>query len=201
MSAAEPPADGYLAPSAPARAELSERGSRFLATLVPVTDPEEAQRALAAAAERDAGATHHCWAWRLGAAGAARSSDAGEPRGTAGAPILAALGGAGVSDALVVVSRWFGGVKLGRGGLVRAYAGAARAAIAAARLEPRLPTTELAIEAPFAAVGAIKRMVRPPEVALLSEEYGELARFVLAVADARRSEVEAMLRDLGARLR
>ena len=67
---------------------------------------------------------HHCWAWRLGAPPRERSSDAGEPAGTAGVPMLQVLRGAGLSDVLAVVVRWFGGTKLGKGGLARAYAAA-----------------------------------------------------------------------------
>ncbi len=92
--------------------------------------------------------------------------------------------------------RWFGGTRLGRGGLARAYAGAARAALAAATLEPRLPSGELAVEAPYPAVGAVKRLLRPPEIELVSEEYGESVRLVLRVADHRRRELEAALTDL-----
>jgi uncharacterized YigZ family protein len=144
-----PPA--YRAPRAPARAELRERGSRFLALLEPVTDEGAARERLARIAREHARATHVCYAWRIGAPARERSADAGEPAGTAGAPILRVLRGAKLSDTLVVVARWFGGVKLGKGGLARAYAGSARAAVEAAIFETRVPATRIRVIVPFAA--------------------------------------------------
>jgi len=188
---------GYLAPIAPAEAEVRDRGSRFLARLVPCRDEAAARGGLAAIAREDPDATHHCYAWRLGEPARERAADAGEPAGTAGVPILRALQGAGVSDALVVVTRWFGGTKLGKGGLARAYALAAREAIAAAPLAPRVPADELVVEAPFERLGAVRRLLAPPAVELLGESYGERARLVLRVARARRAELEAALADLG----
>jgi uncharacterized YigZ family protein len=188
---------GYLAPDAPATAEVRDRGSRFLALLVPCRDEEAARAALAGIAREHPDATHHCYAWRLGEPARERAADAGEPAGTAGMPILRALQGAGVADALVVVSRWFGGTKLGKGGLARAYALAAREAIAAAPLGARVPTDELVVEAPFERLGAVRRLLAPPAVELLAESYGERARLVLRVARARRRELEAALSDLG----
>lgn len=188
---------GYLAPAAPAAAEVRDRGSRFLARILPCRDEAAAREALAAAVRERPDATHHCYAWRLGEPARERAADAGEPAGTAGVPILRALQGARVSDALVVVTRWFGGTKLGKGGLARAYAQAAREAIAAAPLAPRVPADDLVVEAPFERLGAVRRLLAPPAVELLAESYGERARLVLRVARVRRAELEAALADLG----
>ncbi|HSM52066.1 MAG TPA: YigZ family protein [Thermoanaerobaculia bacterium] len=188
---------GYLAPTASAEAEVRDRGSRFLARLVPCRDEAAAREALAAIAREHPGATHHCYAWRLGEPARERAADAGEPAGTAGVPILRALQAAGVADALVVVTRWFGGTKLGKGGLARAYALAAREAIAATPVAPRVPAVELVVEVPFERLGPARRLLAPPAVELLAESYGERARFVLRVARARRAELEAALADLG----
>lgn len=188
---------GFLAPAAPAAAEVRDRGSRFLARILPCRDEAAAREALAAAVREQPDATHHCYAWRLGEPARERAADAGEPAGTAGVPILRALQGARVSDALVVVTRWFGGTKLGKGGLARAYAQAAREAIAAAPLAPRVPADDLVVEAPFERLGAVRRLLAPPAVELLAESYGERARLVLRVARVRRAELEAALADLG----
>ena len=188
---------GYLAPAAPAEAEVRDRGSRFRARLVPCRDETAAREALAAIATTDADATHHCWAWRLGDPPHERAADAGEPAGTAGVPILRALAGAGVSDALLVVTRWFGGTKLGKGGLARAYGFAAREAVAAARLERRVPTVELLIEAPFTQLGAVRRLLALPGIELLAESYGEVARLALRVPRARQEELATALANLG----
>ncbi len=114
--------------------EIREKASRFLAQAFRTDDGTAADEALHALRRRFHDATHHCSARRLGEPGAVRETadDDGEPGGTAGAPILAAIAGADVYGVTVVVTRWFGGTKLGTGGLVRAYGEAARAALAAA---------------------------------------------------------------------
>jgi putative IMPACT (imprinted ancient) family translation regulator len=98
---------------------------------------------------------------------------------------------------VAVVVRWFGGVKLGKGGLARAYAAAAREAVAAAPVGRRVPRDEIAVELPYELIGAVKRLVRPPEVELADERYGERVRLVLTVHRHLRGEVEAALADLG----
>lgn len=109
--------------------------SRFRAIAEPLAGPEQAATRIAALA--DPAASHACWAYRFGQD--YRSSDAGEPAGTAGRPILAAIDGQGMDRVLVVVLRWFGGVKLGVGGLVRAYGGAAAECL---RRAPRVPIVD-----------------------------------------------------------
>lgn len=190
----------YLAPVAPAAAELREKGSRFLARLVPAADEAQARVRLAALAAEHPDATHHCWAWRLGWPPRERASDAGEPAGTAGPPILRALVRGELSDALLVVSRWFGGVKLGKGGLVRAYGAVAREAVAAARTEPRLLRREVQLEIPYPHLGAVQRLLQPPEVELVRHSYGAAVRWTLAVAEARLPEVRAVAAALGLEL-
>lgn len=191
---------GYRAPApaaTAAEAELRERGSRFRAFVLPAGDEAAARAALADLARRFPDATHHCWAYRLGEPPRERSSDAGEPAGTAGVPILRTLAGAGLSDVLAVVVRWFGGTKLGKGGLARAYAAATRAALAGLVVVERVPTVELALVVPHERVGAVKRLLRPPHVELVREEYGERARLVLAVEEERRAALLATLAELG----
>jgi uncharacterized YigZ family protein len=191
----------YRAPAGESSAELREQGSVFLASLRPALDEAQVKVALAEIAARHADATHHCWASRLGSAPAReRAADAGEPRGTAGEPILRALRGAGLSDALLVVSRWFGGTKLGKGGLARAYAAAARAAIAAAATVERAPTTEIELEAAYESVGAIKRLLHPPQVELVAESYAGTARIALRVWRDREAPLRAALAQLSPRV-
>ena len=172
---------GYPTPTGSAEAEIREKGSRFLAVLGPADGEEAAKAGLAAVARRFPDATHHCWAWRVGAPPRERSSDAGEPAGTAGVPILQVLRGAGLSDVLAVVVRWFGGTKLGKGGLARAYAGATREALRGLPVAVRVPAVRLTLQLPYERVGAVKRLIHPPAVELASEEYGQEARLVLVV--------------------
>ena len=111
---------------------LEVKHSRFIAQVAPADSPEAALGFLARVA--DPGATHNCWAYRIGAE--YRSSDDGEPSGTAGRPILAASEGQGYDQVMAVVTRWYGGIKLGAGGLVRAYGGAAAECLRRAERRP-----------------------------------------------------------------
>jgi uncharacterized YigZ family protein len=188
---------GYRVPAAVAEAEIREKGSRFLAVVTPAADETAAKAILAELRERHPNATHHCWAWRVGQPPQERSSDAGEPAGTAGVPILQVLRGAELSDVLAVVVRWFGGTKLGKGGLARAYAGATRVAVAAVKVGRRVPTVRRSLELPYDRLGAVKRLVHPPAVELVDESYGEAVRLELRIQADRLEEMEAALADLG----
>lgn len=190
----------YAAPAGESRAEVREKGSVFLAVIGPAAD-EAAAKALLAGLEREfPGATHHCWAWRLGSPPRERGADAGEPAGTAGVPILQVLRGAGLSDVMAVVVRWFGGTKLGKGGLARAYSAAAREALQDLPVVRKVPTARLAVEVPYEKVGAVKRLLRPPEIELEAEEYGAAARLVLAVHEERLQILREALAQLGIEL-
>ena len=107
------------------------KGSRFIADVAPASDDRAARAIVEAVRAREPDATHHCWAYAM-ADGTARSSDDGEPRDTAGPPILRRVEGAGLTNVVVVVTRYYGGTNLGRGGLVRAYGAAAGAVLDAA---------------------------------------------------------------------
>ena len=189
--------DGYRVPAGEARAELKEKGSRFLAVVRPAADEAEARAVLAELAAGHRDATHHCWAWRLGWPPRERGADAGEPHGTAGEPMLQVLRGAELSDVMAVVVRWYGGVKLGKGGLARAYAGALRAALAGLSSAVRRPTSRLELEVPFDRLGAVRRLVRPPRVTLEEESYGESARLVLRVDRSAEAGLREGLAGLG----
>lgn len=118
--------DTFLVINRSATAEIKVKGSRFLAEALPVTSTAEAEDEIAAIRKRAYDATHHCTAYRIGPSGEIfRFNDDGEPSGTAGAPILRQIDGRGLTDTLVVVTRYYGGTKLGTGGLIRAYGDAA----------------------------------------------------------------------------
>ena len=138
---------------------------------------------VAALRRRYPDATHHCFAWRIGWPPAERAADAGEPSGTAGQPILRVLAGAGLSDVVAVVVRFFGGTKLGKGGLARAYAGATLSALAGLPTEPRFPARDVRLVLDYERVGAAKRLIEPPDVVLLAESYGEAVELELRVAE------------------
>jgi uncharacterized YigZ family protein len=172
-------------------------GSRFLAFIEPVSEGVQAKQFVAALARRHPDATHICFAWRIGWPPVERSADAGEPAGTAGAPILSALRSAELTDVVAAVVRWFGGTKLGKGGLVRAYGSIVRSALENLPSRPMVAGVRLVVRVPFDRVGALKRQIRPGAVELTDESYGTDGRLVFAVALAEREAFEAVLAELG----
>ena len=189
----------YLVPAGAARSELREKGSRFLAIVEPVDDDQAARRRLESLAEENSDATHVCWAWRIGQPPRERCSDAGEPAGTAGTPMLQVLRGSELSDVLVATVRWYGGVKLGKGGLARAYAHVVRQALEELPTVERVPTVSLEVLIPYTRFGEIKRVVHPPEVVIAEERYAdEAVQLTLEVAIDRLAWLRATLASFGA---
>ncbi|SIO08879.1 uncharacterized protein, YigZ family [Sulfurivirga caldicuralii] len=152
----------YLTLAAPADAEIEIRKSRFHAFAFPITDREQALQEVNALKARYPDARHHCWAYLLGnPAGSASAGmdDNGEPAGTAGRPILNVLQHKKVGDTLIVVVRWFGGIKLGAGGLTRAYSQAAQSVLDHAELVERAPMQRLHIALPFSDEHALRHLL------------------------------------------
>ena len=164
--------------------------SDFLGIVFPVASEEAFADRLEAIRKEHFDATHHCWAFRLFASQRARSSDAGEPGGSAGKPILSAIEAAALYDVGLVVTRWYGGVKLGTGGLSRAYRSTATGAIANASVHDRFVYIRVAVEAPFDRISDLYRLVDPPAVILAAEEYGDRNVFQFDV----RASAEAAFR-------
>jgi uncharacterized YigZ family protein len=142
--------------AAPAEARFREKASTFLAYAAPASSEDEARAVLAERERLHWDATHNCSAWVV-RGGVRRANDAGEPSGSAGAPILAAIEGAGLTDCIVVVTRWYGGTKLGVGGLVRAYGDAAAQALAAAPRRIGTEAVRLRVRYPYAHTAAVMR--------------------------------------------
>ena len=153
--------------AAPVSHLLEVKHSRFLARAGAVDSPDAALRFLADVADPDA--THNCWAYHIGQD--YRSSDDGEPAGTAGRPILAAIDGQGFDRVMVVVTRWFGGVKLGAGGLVRAYGGAAAECLRLASRQPLVALREVELRAPFDDLGVVHAALAMHHAAKLDERF------------------------------
>lgn len=176
----------YRVPARDAVAELEVRRSRFLATVRRVGDEDAARGVLDDLRRAHPDARHHCSAWALGPWGdggsVQRASDDGEPSGTAGAPMLEVLRGREVADVVVVVTRWFGGVLLGAGGLVRAYGDAARAGLDAAGLRERHLRSLLDVEVAHADAGRVESELRARGHEVVDHVYGADVRLRLAVA-------------------
>ncbi len=178
-----------------AAAEFSQeiRKSRFLAQVAPVID------VLAAVAfveqHHIADASHNCWAYRIG--NEYRFNDDGEPGGTAGRPILAAIEGQGLDGVVAIVSRWFGGVKLGAGGLMRAYGGCAAECLRNATRVVLLNRIELRVHCEFAALPILLAHLDDHEASAGEPEFdAEGATLSIHVPDSRRETFEQYLADL-----
>ncbi|MBY5163187.1 IMPACT family protein [Salsipaludibacter albus] len=156
------------------------RGSRFVGDLAPVADVAAARAFVARVRAREPDASHHCWAWR-GADGTGRSDDDGEPGGTAGPPMLRHLDGADLVDVVVVATRWFGGTKLGSGGLVRAYGDTAATAIAAADVRTRRRRTRLAFVHDWDLTSRVEAVVAAHDTVAVSTDYGARVHRLVAV--------------------
>lgn len=156
----------------PVRVELPRiEGSRFVADLAPAGDEATALAVVEQVRSEFPDASHHCWAFVL-ADGRARSSDDGEPRDTAGAPIQRHLQGADLRDVVAVVTRWFGGTKLGRGGLVRAYGDAAALAIAEAPIVERPVLITVRFTHPYDLTAAVEAVLAAHDVEEVAADYG-----------------------------
>lgn len=170
------------------------RRSRFLAIAGPVSSELAAKDFVAVHA--DPAASHNCWAWRV--ARNYRFHDDGEPSGTAGRPILQALDGQSLDNVAVVVTRWFGGVLLGSGGLMRAYGGTASMCLKAAAKIPLVATVEARITCGFADLAIVQaRLSALPGVRTVGETFIDTgAEFVVAIPEAELAATMRLVTDL-----
>jgi uncharacterized YigZ family protein len=154
-----PVSDEYFTIKDRVRSKTKVEGSLFIATAVPVKSEKTAEDWIRRISKEFFDATHNCFGWRIkkGDQESSKSSDAGEPRGTAGRPILAAIQSEDLSDVLVVVTRYFGGVKLGTGGLVRAYRASARSALQKVDKIKRSITSEITFSYPLEMTGKVNQ--------------------------------------------
>jgi uncharacterized YigZ family protein len=166
-------AQRYSTIAARASADLRDRGSKFLAFVFPVSDTASVKAQLSALRKEHPKATHHCYAYRLGtSANEWRAVDDGEPSGSAGRPILAAIDSAGLTDVLAVVVRYFGGTLLGVAGLIAAYRGAATEALVQAGRIERWIEKRLTIEADYSVLGEVLHLLKSHEATVYAQEPG-----------------------------
>lgn len=189
----------YRTVARPAVVETVIRRSRFIAHVQPVQGREEAEAWIAEVSARHARATHNVPAYIVGLRGELRwCSDAGEPAGTAGRPVLEVLEREGLTQVAVVVTRYFGGVKLGAAGLVRAYAASCAAGVAAARPAACVRGRRFLLQVPYPLYGAVRNVLDGARVLVLDEQFGEHAALEVWVPEARVEEVGQRLPDLTA---
>ena len=172
--------DSWQVPAGIFELEYVVKKSRFIARVIPVANRGEVNAAVAKSRLDYPDAGHHCWAYLLGKPSDARGagmSDDGEPTGTAGKPILNVLQHGQLGDVLVIVVRYFGGIKLGAGGLVRAYSTATGQALEAAPVQARRELERLRISGDFSAEQAIRYFLGTVDGVVEAADYSELASF------------------------
>ncbi len=163
--------------------QIKVKGSRFIADIFPITSESEAQAFLGQIQKREHAATHHCFAWRLGIGDAEifRMNDAGEPAGTAGKPIYNHLVGTEITNIIAIVTRYFGGIKLGKGGLIRAYGGVVRETLATLKTKPFIPLTKLTCTVGFELANVIYRIVQAYNGQVLDQRYSDRVSLIFSV--------------------
>ncbi len=187
--------DVYKTIAATAEGTYTEKRSKFLAFAVPVTSTDEVKEAVKAYEKRYYDARHVCYAYVLGADRSVfRANDNGEPSGTAGRPILGQINSAGLTDVLVVVVRYFGGIKLGTSGLIVAYKAAAAAALRAATVEERTVDVEISFAFEFPFMNDVMRIVKEEEPRIVSQSYDNDCMMTLRIRKSLEERLLSRLR-------
>ena len=163
--------------------EIVEKKSRFIAEVFPVVSEDEISAHIEKIKKEYWDARHHCWAYVIGQdPGTERMSDDGEPAGTAGKPILEVIRGRGLTDVLIVVTRYFGGTLLGTGGLVRAYTQAALEGLGHAGILRKVPGVRLRIGTDYTGLGKIQYLLARREISILDTVYTDRVEILAATA-------------------
>ena len=179
--------------SAPAQLAQEIRKSRFVARAAAAESEEAAMSIIGRVAEK--AATHNCWAWRIGTR--YRFSDDGEPGGTAGRPILQAIDAQGFDQVVVVVTRWFGGIKLGTGGLARAYGGCAAECLRTAAKAELVDSVRVQCKLEFSVLPRLRARLHDLVAEVEDESFdGGGVTVIIDIPGARLSELEALIADL-----
>ncbi len=187
---------GYTVPAREARFAQEIKKSRFLGVATQVSSAEDATEALATLKKEFPDATHHCWAYVLGNPKTSlemRMDDDGEPSGTAGKPILNVLQHNNVGDILLVVVRYFGGTKLGAGGLVRAYSSSASGVMECLEVVTNTRLREARLRLDYAEEQPVRRLLEELELTVSSSTYGEHVELLIRFPEDRSHALEDAL--------
>lgn len=186
--------DVYYTIKGPGSSQYKEKMSRFLSFAVPVKNAEEAKAEIKRFQNEYHDSRHVCWAYMIGPARLEwQLNDNGEPSGTAGKPILGQINSANVTDVLVVVVRYFGGIKLGTSGLIAAYREAARLALEEAGIKEMRKKTRLAVDFPYVSQEGVMRVAKGEEVEILSREFDNLCHVVIEFPESLKEEIAGKL--------
>lgn len=176
--------------------EITEKKSRFIATVIPAAAEEEALEFIESMKKKYWNATHNCFAYIIGVNGELkRCSDDGEPSGTAGRPMLDVLEGEGLRNVAVVVTRYFGGTLLGTGGLVRAYSSAVRAGLEASTVIWKIPGVKLEIRTDYSGLGKIQYILGQRGLKILDSEYTDMVKLHVLIPEEQLQQVEQEIRE------
>jgi len=192
-------ASRYLVPAATHRVEDTVQRSRFITTVARAGDSEAAHAFVARIREEMPDATHHCWAFVAGPPGSTAQigmSDDGEPHGTAGRPMLTTLLHGGVGEVVAVCTRYFGGVKLGTGGLSRAYSGAVNHALETLPTVEKVDRVRLRVTLSYPDVDGFRRLAEGSDVAIEDETFAADVTFAVGVPLPGRTAFEAAVAEL-----
>ena len=182
--------DTYLTVAGSGSAELTVKASRFIGEAVPAASVEQAMAYVDAVRKREYNASHHCFAYRLGFdAENFRYSDDGEPNGTGGSPILRHIDGRGLTNLVVVVTRYYGGTNLGTGGLIRAYGDAAAAALDAAGTVTNILRERVSLTFQYADTSPAMHTINQFDAPILDTHYTDVTEIIV---DVRRAETDAL---------
>lgn len=177
--------------------EIEIKKSRFIAHLFRVTSEEEARDYIDAVRTEHWNANHNCTAWAIGPGQKSqRSSDDGEPSGTAGMPMLEVLRRRNVTDTLAIVTRYFGGIMLGAGGLIRAYGGAVSEALDDIGIVERVPLSVVQIDAPYDDAGRIENAIRSRDLQLVDVGYDISVSFELVMPPSEVPDFQVWIQEL-----
>jgi uncharacterized YigZ family protein len=184
----------------PCEAELRVKNSHFIAWIAPAASREQAEELIAQRCRGFADATHNCFALRTGTGEKllARASDANEPAGTAGRPMLQALEARRITNVAAVVTRYFGGTKLGTGGLIRAYSSSMFAVLDSATLVPFFETCRLRLGYHYPDSAAVEKAMRKFAAVSVEEDFGAGITRVVEIRKESQIEFQEMLLDLSA---
>ncbi len=172
----------YTAVTSEGVGEIIEKKSRFIGYVLPVETVEEAETRIAEISKKHWDARHNCYAYIIGKRGEqVKCSDNGEPSGTAGKPILEVLKGAGLTNTLIVVTRYFGGVLLGTGGLVRAYTQSAQAGLAEAQISRFIYGQQLTVQVDYSLIDPLQYFFKQKEITPSDIRYTDKVEFDICI--------------------
>jgi uncharacterized YigZ family protein len=190
-------ADTYLTLARPSEAIFREKMSKFLAFAHPASTVEEAKAVIAQYQKKYFDARHVCWAYMLGFERTDfQSNDNGEPSGTAGKPILGQINSFGLTDTVIVVVRYFGGIKLGTSGLIAAYREAARLSLEEAEIVERKVMKQIEFTFPYLSMNDVMRLVKQSDLEILSQQFDNACAMTLAVRADDYDTLTSRLRDI-----